>query len=306
MASWRQNTGKQYNCYLLKWICFCQENDIKIEQADVNDGLKFLTYLYKQGVGYSTINTARSALSAVINLGNPRTFGEHPLVTRFLKGVFELKPSLPRYTVVWDVGVVLKYMQSMPTMQDMTLAMLTKKLTTLLALLTAQRCQTLKNLDLAYMQETDNQFIFTIREKLKTTRAGKHLDPIEITSYPEDIRLCPVAHLRFYITKTSSTREHTKLLLSYVKPYKPVTNSTIGRWVKSLIKDSGIDTKAFSAHSSRTAASSYSFLSGLPLQDILKAGGWSTTGTFAKHYNKPIDSNFGSSILNHFSHANTQ
>ena len=25
-----------------------------------------------------------------------------------MKGIFELKPSLPRYTEIWDVGTVLK------------------------------------------------------------------------------------------------------------------------------------------------------------------------------------------------------
>ena len=83
----------------------------------------------------------------------------HPLVTRFLKGVFKLKPSLPRYSVVWDVGTVLKHMQSMAAMEELPLSMLTKKLTTLLALLTAQRCQTLSSLDLDLMQEIDNEII---------------------------------------------------------------------------------------------------------------------------------------------------
>ena len=94
------------------------------------------------------------------------TFGEHPLVARFLKGVFELKPSLPRYAFVWDVGTVLRYMQSMTPMTDMTLAMLTKKLTTLLALVTALRWQTLTSSesDIAFVQETQNKLIFTIRE----------------------------------------------------------------------------------------------------------------------------------------------
>ena len=159
----------------------------------------FVTYLYYQGVGYSAISTARSALSAVIMLGSHRTFGQHPLVTRFLKGVFELKPSLPRYSSVWDVGIVLKHLQAIAPMEDLTLAMLTKKLTTLLALLTAQQCQTLKSLDLDFMQETENQVVFTIREKLKTTRAGKHLPPILPPSYPNDINLCPVAHIKCYI-----------------------------------------------------------------------------------------------------------
>ena len=194
------------------------------------------------------------------------------------------------------MDIVLQHLQAM---EDLTLAMLTNKLTTLLALLTAQQCQTLKSLDLDFMQETENQVVFTIREKLETTQAGKHLPPIQLSSYPNDINLCPVAHIKCYITKIQPLRRHSKLLLSYVKPHKPVTNSTIGRWVKSILSDVGID-QIFSAHSSQTASSSYRVLSGLALKDVLKAGRWSNAETFAKHYNKPIEPNFGNSILNHF------
>lgn len=58
------------------------------------------------------------------------------------------------------------------------------------------------------------------------------------------------------------------------------------RWVKSTLKEAGIDICTFSAHSSRTAASSYSLSSGLPLKEILKAGGWSNANIFVRHYNK--------------------
>ena len=103
------------------------------------------------------------------------------------------------------MGIVLKHLQAMAPMEDLTLAMLTKKLTTLLALLTAQRCQTLKSLDLDFMQETENQVVFTIRKKLKTTRAGKHLPPIQLPSYPNDINLCSVAHIKCYHENTTIT-----------------------------------------------------------------------------------------------------
>ena len=68
---------------------------LDVTHATINDGLDFLTLLYKQGVGYSAINTARSALSSAITPADKTTFGEHPLVTRFLKGTFELRPSFP-------------------------------------------------------------------------------------------------------------------------------------------------------------------------------------------------------------------
>ena len=37
--------------------------------------------------------------------------GTHPLVRRFMKGVFILRPALPRYNVTWDVNIVLNYLK---------------------------------------------------------------------------------------------------------------------------------------------------------------------------------------------------
>ena len=108
----RNSTNKQYNSHLLRWKAFCDQKQIPSENAWVLEGLAFLTHLHNQNLGYSVINTARSALSSILTLQDHRTFWEHPLVTRFLKGIFELKPSLPRYSFVWDVGVVLRYFQS--------------------------------------------------------------------------------------------------------------------------------------------------------------------------------------------------
>lgn len=145
-----------------------QNKQLDVTHATINDGLDFLTLLYKQGVSYSAINTARSALSSVITPTDETTFGEHPLVSHFLKGTFELRPSLPRYSTIWEVGTVLSYLRSFPALNDLTLKQLTRNLTVLLALVTAQRTQTLSKLDTLCMQETTTGIIFTIRDTLKT------------------------------------------------------------------------------------------------------------------------------------------
>ena len=41
--------------------------------------------------------------------------GQHHLVKRYLKGVFELRSSLPKYQFTWDVGIVVKFMAEMDT-----------------------------------------------------------------------------------------------------------------------------------------------------------------------------------------------
>ena len=91
MASWRPGTGKQYHSYLARWEKFWAQKAILAEDASVENGIDFLASLYKDGLGYSAINTARLALSSVLTRAGNITLSNHLLVTRFLKGVFRIK-----------------------------------------------------------------------------------------------------------------------------------------------------------------------------------------------------------------------
>ena len=95
-------------------------------------------------------------------------FGTHPLVYRFVKGVFELKPSSPKYKGIWDVRIVLKHLSEYLTPQTPTLKKLTLKTTMLLALLSGQRCQTLQRLSVNNKVLEQDTCKFTIVELLKT------------------------------------------------------------------------------------------------------------------------------------------
>ena len=41
------------------------------------------------------------------------SFGELYLVCRFLKAVFNLRPTLPTYSTIWNVSVVTKNLQAL-------------------------------------------------------------------------------------------------------------------------------------------------------------------------------------------------
>ena len=172
-------------------MSFCECKNLDITHSSVKHGLNFLSLVYKQRVACSVINTARSALPSIITPADKTTLGEHPLVSQFLKGTFELTSSLPRYSTIWDVGgrAVLKYLQSFQDLNELTLKQLTTKptmlLAPLLALFTAHRTQTLS---ISCMQKTTTGIIFSIRDTLKTTRPGKHLAPIDIQSLTPDSR----------------------------------------------------------------------------------------------------------------------
>ena len=107
MASWRDGTKKQYSTYITKWQKFCNQRQISHIQPSVVYVLDFLTLLYQQGLTYSAINTAQSALSSYITLENGTCVGKHPLVPRLMWGIFQEKPPRPKYTEIWDVSIGL-------------------------------------------------------------------------------------------------------------------------------------------------------------------------------------------------------
>ncbi len=92
--------------------------------------------------------------------------------------------------------------------------------------------------------------------------------------------------------------EESSLILSFIKPHKAVTSSTIARWIKSLLEAVGVDTSIFNAHSVRGASSSRAADMGITTNDILKAADWSSESVFQKFYYKSTHNpSFGRTVL---------
>ena len=60
------------------WKLFCDRRKEDYLQAPIQVGLDLLTELYEQGLFYSAINSARSALSTILLSSQCGTFGCHP------------------------------------------------------------------------------------------------------------------------------------------------------------------------------------------------------------------------------------
>lgn len=151
LKSWREGTQKQYRVYLQKWISFCSGRHTDPIQPTVANVVDFLTELLDSGLGYSGLNTARSALCTFIVLEGNISIGSHPLVKRLLKAAFQIRPSFPRYQFMWDTSIVLAYLRDLPSLEDIDLKTLTLKLVMLCALVTGQRCQSIHLMNLEHM-----------------------------------------------------------------------------------------------------------------------------------------------------------
>ena len=139
---------------------------------------------------YSSINTAKSALSSFLQLDTDTSFGKLPIVKRFMKGVFEQRPTFPRHQDIWDLKPVFDHFRSQQSVASLTLKDLSMKTTFLLCLLGGQRCQTIKLLNIEYMDILTDRYIFRVIDKVKQTRPGTHINPLEFIAYPNEDNLC--------------------------------------------------------------------------------------------------------------------
>jgi site-specific recombinase XerD len=96
MALWRKGTKVQYQTYLTKWIKWCTDKGCNPLTASISAAIDFLANLYDLGYSYSSINTARSALSSLLQ-------------------------SLPRYSDIWDINPVFNFIRKKPDLDNMTL-----------------------------------------------------------------------------------------------------------------------------------------------------------------------------------------
>lgn len=216
--------------------------------------------------------------------------GKHPRVCQLMSGIFVENPTRPRYTFVWDVEQVLRYLDGLPENEHLTDRLLTLKLTTLIALTAAGRSSEIRFLDIRFMAKTDNSIIFWLNGLSKTRKKGQSPQKIELHKFEVNQKLCVFRTIECYLTRSKSWRNDGKnqLLLSPLKPHREVVKSTIANWILVVLKSSGIDTDTFRAHSCRSASTSKAKATGLSLQQILDRGSWTGSSVWQKHYHKPI------------------
>lgn len=289
-ASLRVSTKKQYLTFIRKWEQYCLDAGTSYKTASISDVLEFLAHLHHDlKMSYSAINTARSALSAYLMPIEQHSVGSHPLVIRLLKGIFNTKPPTPRYTHMWDVSVVLTHLRGWPPVGSLSLEQATYKTLMLMALVSAQRVQSLHQLNLNYMVTTPDTITFTMPGLVKQSRPGTSNSPLIFRAYPPEPRLCVVTHLHHYLDTTQTLRGREKALwVSHRKPFGRVTSQTLSRWLKQVLSMAGINTNVFKSHSTRAASTSAADRMQVPLDHILRAAGWSRESTFQRFYKKPL------------------
>ena len=102
LTSWRPKTQSNYDSLFSKWSRWCLQRNKNPIEGPVEDVANILADLFKEGYLYWSLNSAISELYSKVD---GYSIGQHPLVTRMLKGVFNERLPVAKYLAFWDVGV---------------------------------------------------------------------------------------------------------------------------------------------------------------------------------------------------------
>lgn len=194
LASLSVATLKQYESALRLWWVFCKHSKDAFFKPSVNKILRFLSEQFRDGASYGTLNTYRSAISLI----SRTKIGENGMIRRFLKGVFHMRPTKPRYTLTWDVFIVLRYLEGLHPLETLSFRQLTEKTVTLLALCTAHRAQTLASILITHIHTTCTGLHITVDERIKTSGPGRFQSLLILPMFQENPSLCVATVLRIF------------------------------------------------------------------------------------------------------------
>ena len=302
LQSWRQATERSYSSAWGKWSKWCTVRRVNPLQASLGEILRFLADSFQEGLQYRTINTYRSAISMTHDSIDGCLIGQHPTVSRMMKGIFQSRPPLPRYQVTWPVATVTAYLRQQSGNKELTLPLLTKRLAMLLALSTAGRSSDLHAFNVDFLVSQPQGIIATIPGLTKTRRVGSVAKSLTIPRLKEG-QLDPVSCLEEYQERTARWRsnDHPKsnqLFLALPAPHQPVTSSTIARWLKDVLSASGIGTGMFGAHSTRSASASAARAAGVSIDTIMGTADWRQETTFRQFYDRQVrNDDFANAVL---------
>ena len=87
---------------------------------------------------------------------------------------------LPKYNSTWDVSIVIDYLKTLFPLSNLSLKLLSCKVTMLLALLTGQRGQTLHLLTVDDVNVEKTHVEIRYSSLLKTSKPGKQLENVKL------------------------------------------------------------------------------------------------------------------------------
>ena len=193
----------------------------------------------------------------------------------------------------WDLSLVLMALSKAPfgPLKDASLKLLTFKTVFLMALASGKRWGEVHSWTYSSLRHkppwkevTISLFAFWAKNQLAPDGPDllrpvviPALKPFLSSNLTEDMTLCPVRALRYYLDRTSASRKgKNRLFISFKDSFnKDIQRSTISSWIKQTVilayQSSGSNNKDLQvkAHDIRSVSASLAFKGGVSLEQIL-------------------------------------
>ncbi|XDV42419.1 hypothetical protein PO909_011085 [Leuciscus waleckii] len=292
--------------YALKWRVFtswCSDRRLDPVHCPIGTVLEFLQDRFTAGLTPSTLKVYVAAIGAYhIPLGG-MSVGKDPLVSRFLRGTWRLRPAVRSRVPPWDLSFVLQGLSQAPfePIEEVPEKFLTLKALFLLAISSLKRIGDLQALSVA---PSCLEFAPGMVKAFLHPRPGyipkvptNVVRPLVLQAFcPPPFQnadqeannlLCPVRALDAYVHRAALWRKSDQLFVCFGSPNKggPVSKQRMSKWVVEAIslayEAAGQPSPlAVRSHSTRSMAASKALISGVSLQDVCDAAGWSSPHTF--------------------------
>ncbi|KAK7906753.1 hypothetical protein WMY93_015365 [Mugilogobius chulae] len=282
-----KSTRSLYDC---KWRIFeqwCEARHVIPFQCSVSEVLCFLQQMVEKRRAFSTLKVYLAAISAChVGFGD-KTVGQHPLISRFMKGARRKLPVVKPLVPLWDLSVVLDALCHHPfePLEAVALKYVALKTVLLLALTSAKRVSELQAFSVSptCMQFAPGLSKVHLRPNpafMPKVEPAYSCPTLEIAAFhpppfssPEEQQLhslCPVRALRVYVDRTAGLRKADQLFVSWASSHmgKPVSSQRLSHWIVEAISLAytckGIaPPQGLRAHSTRGVATSWALFRGI-------------------------------------------
>ncbi len=314
------STRKLYALKRKVFASWCSDHQLDPVNCPVGTVLEFLQDRFTAGLTPSTLKVYVAAISAYhIPLGG-MSMGNDPLVSRFLRGTMRLRLAARTRVPTWDLAIVLQGLSLAPfePLEEVPDKFLTLKALFLLAISSLKRIGDLQALSVAPS---------CLEFAPGMVKAFLHPKPGYIPKVPANVArsimlqafcpppfqdadqerhnlLCPVRALDAYVHRAALWRKNEQLFICFGPPNQgsPASKQRMSKWVVEAIslayESAGQPSPmAVRSHSTRSMAASKALISGVTLQEVCDAAGWSSPHTFVRFYSLDLDSTPGSQVL---------
>ena len=294
--------------YESKWSIFelwCQQNKVVSAEPSISDIAEFLNHLFTvKNLKPATIAGYRTAIAD--HLGPfGQEVGRSLHLNRLLASFYRDKPILNRGIPSWDLSLVLMSSTKAPfePLKDASLKIFTFKTVFLMALASGKRRGEVHAWTFSSFRHKPHWKEVTISPSpaflTKNQLASEGADFIRPVVIPalkpflssdlsDDMTLCPIGALRYYLDRTSTHRKGKNLLfISFKEGFdKDIQRSTISSWIKQTValayqsSDSMSSNVHVKAHDLRSMSASLAFKGGVSLEQVLGSCYWKSHNTF--------------------------